>query len=93
MGENFPLHILLAEDNLTNQKLALLLLERLGYQADVVENGREVVEALHRQAYDTIMMDVQMPELDGVEATRLIRHEFPSDRPPHIIAGIALAFI
>jgi GAF domain-containing protein/DNA-binding response OmpR family regulator/HPt (histidine-containing phosphotransfer) domain-containing protein len=91
MGQRLPLHILLAEDNLTNQKLALLLLERLGYQADVVENGREVVEALRRQAYDTILMDVQMPELDGIEATRLIRQEFPADRQPHIIAVTANA--
>ena len=91
MGARLPLRILLAEDNLINQKLALILLERLGYRADVVENGREVVAALQRQAYDTILMDVQMPELDGMEATRLIRRDFPPDRQPHIIAVTANA--
>jgi len=91
MGERLPLRILLAEDNQTNQKLALLLLERLGYRADVVENGREVLEALRHHEYDTVLMDVQMPELDGIEATRLIRGEFSPERQPHIIAVTANA--
>jgi CheY-like chemotaxis protein len=91
MGERLPLQILLAEDNFTNQKLAQLLLERLGYHADVVENGREVMEALRRKAYDTVLMDVQMPEMDGIEATRLIRQELPPGRQPHIIAVTANA--
>jgi CheY-like chemotaxis protein len=91
MGERLPLRILLAEDNLTNQKLALLLLERLGYRAAVVENGLQVLAELQRQVYDTVLMDVQMPELDGIEATRRIREEFPPERQPHIIAVTANA--
>ena len=91
MGERLPLRILLAEDNLTNQKLALLLLERLGYRAAVVENGFQVLAELRRQVYDTVLMDVQMPELDGIEATRRIRQEFPTERQPHIIAVTANA--
>jgi PAS domain S-box-containing protein len=89
---NNPLTILLAEDNLVNQKVALRILERLGYGADVAANGLEVIEALHRRSYDVILMDVQMPEMDGLEATRHIRSCFPAERSPHIIAMTAGAF-
>jgi CheY-like chemotaxis protein len=86
-----PLRILLAEDVAVNQKFALLALEDLGYGADVAANGREVLAALRRQAYDVILMDVQMPELDGLQATQRIRREFGAERQPHIIAMTANA--
>jgi CheY-like chemotaxis protein len=86
-----PLRILLAEDNAVNQKLALRLLERLGYQADVAWNGVEVLEALERQPYDVVLMDVQMPELDGLDATRRIRESRPPEAQPRIVAMTANA--
>jgi CheY-like chemotaxis protein len=90
MGEGLPLRILLAEDNAINQKLALRLLERMGYRADVAGNGLEALEALRRQTYDVVLMDVQMPEMDGLEATRIICDEW-ADRRPRIIAMTANA--
>ncbi|MBW4524609.1 MAG: PAS domain S-box protein [Phormidium tanganyikae FI6-MK23] len=83
-----PLRILLAEDNVVNQKVALHLLSRLGYRADVAGNGLEVIAALERQAYDVILMDVQMPDMDGLETTRQITQ---NPNHPYIIAMTANA--
>ena len=91
LGRRLPLHILLAEDNTVNQRLALRLLARMGYRADVAANGLEVLEALQRQSYDVILMDVQMPEMDGLETTRTIHKEFPPKQRPRIIAMTANA--
>ena len=86
-----PFKILVAEDNLVNQKLSLLLLSRLGYQADIAGNGLEALEALKHRLYDVIFMDMHMPEMDGIEATRLICESFTPDMRPWIIALTANA--
>ncbi len=72
LTKTLSLRILVAEDNLVNQKVILLVLGKIGYRADIAMNGLEVVAALHRQVYDIILMDVQMPEMDGLETTRYI---------------------
>ena len=84
------LRILLAEDNVVNQKVALLTLDKLGYRADVAGNGIEVIEALNRQSYDVVFMDVQMPEMDGLTATKEICKQWTKARP-RIIAMTANA--
>jgi len=81
MGRRLPLRILVAEDNVINQRLLLGLLDRLGYSADVVANGAEALDALGRRTYDVVLMDVQMPGVDGLEATRLIRERWRSGGP------------
>jgi signal transduction histidine kinase/CheY-like chemotaxis protein len=91
MGLRHPLRILIAEDNVINQKVAVRILERLGYRADVVANGLEVLEAIKRQVYDVILMDVQMPEMDGVTTTKkIVQNQHPLKRP-YIIALTANA--
>ncbi|WP_417593220.1 response regulator [Owenweeksia hongkongensis] len=81
LASKHPLTILLAEDNMVNQKLAVLTLEKMGYNMDVVANGFEVLEAIERQSYDLIFMDVQMPEMDGIEATHEILRIYGHNRP------------
>jgi len=90
MAGRHPLRILLAEDNVVNQKVALRLLAQMGYRADVAANGLEAIEAVERQTYDVVLMDVQMPELDGFEASREINRRWPAVRP-RIVAMTANA--
>jgi CheY-like chemotaxis protein len=86
---NSSLRILLVEDNIVNQKVALRMLERIGYRADVVNNGVEAIAHLQHIPYDVVLMDVQMPEMDGLEATRQIRRQWQSPVRPWIIAMTA----
>ncbi|MEA2674551.1 MAG: hypothetical protein QOI92_1743, partial [Chloroflexota bacterium] len=90
LAERHPLRILLAEDNAVNRKVAIRLLANMGYTTDIAENGLEAIEALENKEYDVVLMDVQMPELDGLGATRQIRARWP-DRKLHIVAMTANA--
>jgi CheY-like chemotaxis protein len=91
MAKRHPLRILLAEDNVVNQKLALRILQQMGYRADLASNGVEAVECIQRQTYDVVLMDVQMPEMDGLEASKAITARWSAAARPRIVAMTANA--
>ena len=92
LADRHPLRVLVAEDNGVNQKVALAMLRHLGYRADLAADGAEAVEAVRRVPYDVVLMDLQMPDVDGIEATKQIIAEHPPGRRPRIIALTANAF-
>ena len=92
LADRHPLRVLVAEDNMVNQKVVMAMLSHLGYRADLVANGLEAVDAVRRVDYDVVFMDLQMPELDGVGATREILGEHPHDQRPRIVALTANAY-
>jgi len=91
LGKRHPLRILLAEDNVVNQKVAISILQRMGYRPDIAANGLEVLEALRRQWYDIVLLDIQMPEMDGEEAAQHIIEQWPPEKRPRLIAMTANA--
>ena len=93
LGERLPLRVLLADDNLINQKVGLSVLHKLGYQADLAHNGLDVLSALEQKSYDLLFLDVQMPEMDGLEAARRICKRWAAHQRPFIVAMTGNALI
>jgi signal transduction histidine kinase/HPt (histidine-containing phosphotransfer) domain-containing protein/BarA-like signal transduction histidine kinase len=93
LGRRLPLRVLLADDNPINQKVGLSVLRKLGYRADLASNGLEVLAALEQKAYDVLFLDVQMPEMDGLQAARQICQKWPPDKRPRIIAMTGNALV
>ena len=93
LARRLPLHLLLADDNPINQKVGLSVLQKLGYRSDLAANGLEVLKALEQKAYDVLFLDVQMPEMDGLEAARQICQRWPEERRPRIIAMTGNALV
>jgi signal transduction histidine kinase/CheY-like chemotaxis protein len=91
LSDKLPLNILLAEDNFTNQELVITLMRKMGYTIDSVDNGRKVLDMMETKKYDIILMDVQMPIMNGMEATSAIIDLYPEDERPYIIAITANA--
>lgn len=89
--DKLPLRVLLAEDNYTNQELVVTLMKKMGYLIDAVENGRKVLEIMEHKTYDIVLMDIQMPVMNGIEATQAIIEKFPENSRPYIIAITANA--
>jgi CheY-like chemotaxis protein len=91
MAASHPLRILLAEDNVVNQQVAVRFLQRMGYRTDIAANGLEVLAALRRQSYDVVFLDINMPEMDGIEAAQNINQEWPPEQRPRLVAMTANA--
>lgn len=92
-ARRYPVRVLLADDNPINQKVGLSVLQKLGYRADIANNGLEVLQSLEQKPYDILFLDVQMPEMDGLETTRRIAERWPADKRPRIIAMTGNALI
>lgn len=91
LAAEYPLRILVAEDNLVNQRVAALLLRRLGYEADIVGDGRQALDRLKQTSYDVVFLDIQMPEMDGLEAAQTICRDYPERERPWLVALTAHA--